>query len=130
MEEDRGNLQTSITSSNPPTSLNHDEDLLDFELESETCVRPPPLHSKYVADSMNRHVSPKEQSETLSADKDYSFLASDEVNSGVPVDVAFYPDASRSAGESSSTEEDVVAVSTDDGSRGDRKNRKNRKKKK
>ena len=128
MEEDRGNLHTSITSSNPPTSLNHDEDLLDFELESETCVRP--LHSKYVIDSLNRHASPKEQSDALSADKDYSFFASDEVNSGVPVDVAFYPDASRSAGESSSTEEDVVAVSADDGSRGDRKNRKNRKKKK
>lgn len=132
MEEERGHLQSSMTSSNPPASLNNDEDLLDFELESETCVRPPPLHPKYVIDSMNRHVNPKDQSDVLSADKDYSFFANDEVVSGVSVDVAFFPDASRSAGESSSAEEDVVAVaaSDPDGSRGDRKNRKNRKKKK
>lgn len=137
---------TSLTSSNPLPSLSHDEDLLDFELESETCLRSPPnhhVHHKYLTDNTatssargSRHSSGDGGSATTPADKEYSFFASDEVVSGLSVNVAFFPDASRSAGESSSNEEDVVAVSVgsegcDDGSgRADRKSRKNRKKKK
>ena len=135
MEDDRLNWpQTSLTSSNPLPSLNNDEDLLDFELESEMCLRSPPNHKYLIDTSAHRthNKSPAELMSTVSGDKDYSFFASDEVVSGVSVNVAFFPDASRSAGESSSNEEDVVAVETsaDDGSRGERKSRKNRKKKK
>lgn len=130
MDDDRLNWpQTSISSSNPPTSLNNDEDLLDFELESETSLRSPPMAPKFAIDSLNRNSLAKDNQEI---EKDYSFYANDEVVSGLSVDVAFFPDASRSAGESSSNEEDVVTVPTcdQDGSRSDRKSKKNRKKKK
>lgn len=135
MEEDRLNWpQTSLTSSNPLPSLTNDEDLLDFELESETCLRSPPNHRKYLIDTSSRsHNKSPEVSSTASGDKDYSFFANDEVVSGMSVNVAFFPDASRSAGESSSNEEDVVTVETSGGegeSRTERKSRKNRKKKK
>ena len=132
MDDERLNWpQTSVSSSNPPASLNNDEDLLDFELESETCLRSPPMPPKYGIESLGRHSAPKDNQESA-VDKDYSFFASDEVVSGLSVDVAFFPDASRSAGESSSNEEDVVTVPTcdQDGSRSDRKSKKNRKKKK
>ena len=131
MEEDRLNWpQTSLSSSNPPASLNNDEDLLDFELESETCMRSPPPH-RYAMDSHRLRHSSNSSRDSVVAEKDYSFFASDEVVSGLPVDVAFFPDVSRSAGESSSAEEDVVTVPpTDDCSRGGSKSKKNRKKKK
>jgi hypothetical protein len=124
MEEDRLNWpqNSSLTSSNPPASYTNEDDLLDFELENENCIRHP---SKYL--DKIRHSSRDE----TAADRDYSFFANGEVVSGVSVDVAFFPDACRSAGESSSNEEDIVAiVSNDDSSRLDRKTKKNRKKKK
>lgn len=134
MDDERLNWpQTSVSSSNPPASLNNDEDLLDFELESETCLRSPPMPPKFAIDSQSRNsAAAKDNQEMPGVDKDYSFFASDEVVSGLSVDVAFFPDASRSAGESSSNEEDVVTVPTcdQDGSRSDRKSKKNRKKKK
>lgn len=134
MDDERVNWpQTSISSSNPPASLNNDEDLLDFELESETCLRSPPVPPRFTIDSLNRNSSTnKDTSEVSGVDKDYSFFASDEVVSGLPVDVAFFPDALRSAGESSSNEEDIVTVPPfdQDGSGPGRKSKKNRKKKK
>lgn len=129
MDDERLNWpQTSVSSSNPPTSLNNDEDLLDFELESETCLRSPPMPPRFAIDT--RHPAAKDNQDVSGIDKDYSFFANDEVVSGLSVDVAFFPDASRSAGESSSNEEDVVTMPTCDGSRSDRKSKKNRKKKK
>ncbi len=132
MDDERLNWpQTSVSSSNPPASLNNDEDLLDFELESETCMRTPSMHPKFGIDSLGRNSSTGKDNQD-GVEKDYSFFVSDEVVSGsVPVDVAFFPDATRSAGESSSNEEDIVTVPTydQDGS-GPRKSKKNRKKKK
>lgn len=124
--------QTSLSSSNPPASLNNDEDLLDFELESETCnMRSPPSH-RYAMDSHRLRHSSNSSRDSVVAEKDYSFFANDEVVSGSGVDVAFFPDVSRSAGESSSAEEDVVTVPPADDSspRGGSKSKKNRKKKK
>ncbi|XP_046644842.1 breast carcinoma-amplified sequence 3 homolog isoform X3 [Daphnia pulicaria] len=133
MDDERLNWpQTSVSSSNPPASLNIDEDLLDFELESETCLRSPSMPSKFAIDSLNRNSSTVKDNQDC-GDKDYSFFVSDEVVSGsVPVDVAFFPDATRSAGESSSNEEDIVTVPSfdQDGSGPGRKSKKNRKKKK
>ena len=134
MDDERLNWpQTSVSSSNPPASLNNDEDLLDFELESETSLRSPPTSlPKFNHDSASHRQLAAKDNGGHEVDKDYSFFASDEIVSGVSVDVAFFPDASRSAGESSSNEEDVVTVPTcdQDGSRSDRRSKKNRKKKK
>merc|ERR1712035_11706 len=116
MEEERMNWpQTSLSSNHAMNSDTNEEDLLDFELENESCPsRHPVSHissSKYLGKI--RHSSKEEA--TTNNDKDYSFFANGEVISGLSVDVAFFPDA-RSAGESSSTEEDVVvdASSCDD----------------
>ena len=135
MEEDRlAWPQHSLLSSNVPTStsmLSNEEDLLDFELESETFNRQnQQMSAPLKCAEKVRHQSRGEDS---ASEKDYSFIANVEVVGGSSsVDMAFFPDASRSAGESSSNEEDVIVVETLDGdnSRTDRKTRKNRKKKK
>ena len=130
--------ETSLTSStNPLPSLSNDEDLLDFELESETCHHRSQLNHKYLIDTSSRRSRHSSSDDggvtTTSSEKDYSFFANDQVVSGLSVNVAFFPDASRSAGESSSTEEDMVAVPAGgdgDGNGRSGKSRKNRKKKK
>ena len=122
--------QTSLSSNHAIHSDTNEEDLLDFELESESCPSRHPVshisNSKYLGKI--RHSSKEEA--TTSNDKDYSFFANEEVISGLSVNVAFFPDA-RSAGESSSTEEDaVVDVTSSSDDRIERKSKKNRKKKK
>ena len=133
MDDDRLNWSPSslLASSNPPPSLlSNDEALLDlnFEFDSDMTTCPSLSSQPLNIKGKMRHSSKGDDSSS----DNYSFFASDEVVTGQSVDVAFFPDASRSAGESSSNEEDVVTVSSslDDGSKTEKKSRKNRKKKK
>ena len=74
MDDERLNWpQTSVSSSNPPASLNNDEDLLDFELESETCMRTPSMHPKFGIDSLGRNSSTGKDNQD-GVEKDYSFF--------------------------------------------------------
>ena len=132
MEEERLAWPQTSLSSNAAVSDTNEEDLLDFELESETFEKNSKYIEKLQPPSMRNSMKNSTIKDDSMADKDYSFFANGQVLSGLSVDVAFFPDASRSTGESSSTEEDVaVAVSNDgDNSPMERKSKKNRKKKK